>query len=86
MVQFGQSTNVVFDAPHFVEGSLLVEVVDYQHLTSIDLHAVPGDSVHDQEGLVRARLDPLGEFDSDLEDSFVSWGVQEKVFVISAII
>ena len=74
-VVLGRSSNVVLDAPHLVECCLLVKVADQEHLTPIDLHAVPSESVDDEEGLVRVSSDSLGELGSCLEDFLVSWSV-----------
>ena len=74
-VFLGLIANVILDAPHFVKGRLLVVGVDYEHLAAIDLHAVPSESVYDQERLVRVRLDPLRESGPGLEDFLVRWSV-----------
>ena len=85
-VFIGRAANVVLDAPQSVEGCLLVEVVDYEHLAAIYLHAVPSESVDDQESLVRVNLDPLLELGARPEDLLVRWSFIEKILVISSII
>ena len=86
VVVLGRISDVVLHAPHPVEGCFLVEIVDKEDLATIDLHAVPSESVYDEERLVRVSLNPLRELCSRLEDFLVSWGVIEEILVIFAII
>ena len=85
-IVLGRPSNVVFHAPHLVEGRPLIKIVDEDDLTTIDLHAMPSKSVDDEECLVRVRFDSLGENFSRFEDSLVSWSVFEEILAISAIV
>ena len=47
---------------------------------------MPCESVDDQEGLFRVRLNSLGQLNSSLDNFLVTWSVIQEIFIFPAII
>ena len=60
-VVLGGSPDVVLDSPHFVKSCFLVVSIGQEDLAPIDLHAVSGEAIQEEEGSVRVSLESFGD-------------------------